>query len=117
MNHTREIFHIGNEIFWGDYRLSDTNARELVGKYGTSSYGSTVFASEDVVSTHAGLFLTDTYECVVDYGKAQFNFKHLIVTQSLNIFFRESDGDQNIIIGLNFEIQGNSTIQGGVETI
>ncbi|MBQ8409387.1 MAG: hypothetical protein IJY39_11060 [Clostridia bacterium] len=32
MNHTREIFHLGDEIFWGNYRLSDTNAKELVGR-------------------------------------------------------------------------------------
>lgn len=117
MNHTREIFHIGDEIFWGDYRLSDTNAKELAGKYGTNSYGSTVFASEELVSTYEGLFLTDTYECVIDYFEAGFQFKHLIFTESYNLFFRKSDGDQNIIIGLNFAIQDELKMQGDAETI
>lgn len=105
-NHTREIFHIGDEIFWGNYRLSDTNANQLVGRYGTANYGSVVFASNDLVSTYEGLFLTDTYECVVNYSESDFEFEHVIVTDSYNIFFRKRIGDQNIIIGVNFMIQG-----------
>lgn len=104
-NHTREIFHIGDEIFWGNYHLSDTNAQQLIGRYGTATYGSVVFASNDLVSTYEGLFLTDTYECVVNYFESGFGFEHVIVTDSYNIFFRKRIGDQNIIVGVNFTIQ------------
>ena len=37
-NHTREIFHIGDEIFWGNCRLSDTNAKQIIGRYGAGTY-------------------------------------------------------------------------------
>ncbi len=105
MNHTREIFHIGNEIFWGNYRLSDTNANELIGRYGTADYGSVVFASEELVSTYEGLFLTDTYECIINYYDANFRFEHILVSESSNIFFRQRSTDKNIIVGVNFELQ------------
>ena len=105
MNHTREIFHYGDEIFWGSYRLSDTNAREVIGKYGTANYGSVTFVSDEMVSTYEGLFLTDTYECVIDYFDAGFDFEYMLVSESYNIFFRQRIFDKNIIIGVNFELQ------------
>lgn len=104
-NQTREIFHVGDDIFWGGYRLSDKNARELIGRYGTASYGSVVFASEEIVSTCEGLFLTDTYECVVNYAGADFDFEHILISDSYNIFFRSGGVDKNIIIGVNFNVQ------------
>ena len=105
MNHTRDIFHNGDEIFWGNYRLSDTNAKELVGRYGTATSGSLTFASNELVSTYEGLFLTDTYECVINYKDAGFDFEYILITESYNVFFRKRSGDKNIIIGINFEIQ------------
>lgn len=105
MNHSREIFQIGNDIFWGGYRLSDTNAKELIGKYGTASYGSLTFVSEEMVSTYEGLFLTDTYECVINYFDAGFQFEYVLVSDSYNVFFRQRSGDKNIILGVNFELQ------------
>ncbi len=105
MNHTRDIFHIGDEIFWGNYRLSDTNAKELIGRYGVAQYGSVNFASKDVVSTCEGLFLTDTYECIINYFDDDFPFEYVLVTKSNNIFFRKRTLDANIIVGVNFGIQ------------
>lgn len=105
MNHSREIFHLGDEIFWGSYRLSDTNAKELVGKYGTADWGSMTFVSEDVVSTYEGLFLAGTYECIIDYHEAGFDFEYILISDSYNIFFRRRISDENIIIGVNFGLQ------------
>ena len=104
-NHTREIFHVGDMIFWGNYCLSDTNAAELLARYGTATYGSVNFASEEIVSTYEGLFLTDTYECIVDYDEVQTEFQYVLVTESENIFFRTRSFDKNIIVGVNFSIQ------------
>ncbi len=104
-NNTRELFHLGDDIFWAGYRLSDTNAKELIGKYGTEDYGSVTFASSELVSTHNGLFLTDTYECIIDYFDAGFRFEYILVTDSYNVFFRARSGNANIIIGVNFDIQ------------
>ena len=104
-NHTRDIFHVGNEIFWGNYRLSDTNAKVIVGRYGEAQYGSVNFASENLVSTFEGLFLTDTYECIIDYFDAGFKFEYILVTESNNIFFRSRSIDKNVIIGVNFSMQ------------
>lgn len=104
-NHTREIFHVGDMIFWGNYCLSDTNAAELLARYGTATYGSINFASEEIVSTYEGLFLTDTYECIVDYDDVQTEFQYVLVTESENIFFRTRSFDKNIIVGVNFSIQ------------
>lgn len=104
-NHTREIFHIDDKIFWGNYCLSDTNAKELIGMYGTASYGSVVFASTELVSTYEGLFLTDTYECIINYFDAGFKFEYILVSDSYNIFFRQRTFDRNIIVGINFELQ------------
>ncbi|MBR6533135.1 MAG: hypothetical protein IKT44_01745 [Clostridia bacterium] len=104
-NHTRDIFHVGNEIFWANYRLSDTNANEIVGRYGEGDYGSVNFASEELVSTFEGIFLTDTYECVVNYFDARFRFEYILVTESNNIFFRARSIDKNIILGINFSMQ------------
>lgn len=105
MNNTREIFHVGDHIFWGNYCLSDTNAKELTGRYGTASYGSVVFASEEIVSTYEGLFLTDTYECIVDYFEADNDFQYILVSESYNVFFRTRSFDTNIIVGINFKLQ------------
>ncbi len=105
MNNTRELFHVGDEVFWGSYRLSDTNAKELIGRYGTANYGSMTFVSDTVVSTHEGLFLTDTYECVIHYSRTGFDFEYILVSESYNVFFRKKNGDKNIIIGVNFELQ------------
>ena len=71
----------------------------------TADYGSVVFASEELVSTYEGLFLTDTYECIVDYFDAGFEFEYILVSDSYNIFFRRRTFDKNIIIGINFELQ------------
>ena len=105
MNHTRDIFHIGNEIFWGNYRLSDTNAKQIVGRYGVASYGSVNFASKDFVSTFEGLFLADTYECIINYFDAGFKFEYILITESNNIFFRARSIDRNVILGVNFTLQ------------
>lgn len=102
-NTSRELFHVGDEIFWGSYRLSDTNAKQVIGKYG--NYCSVTFASEELISTFQGLFLTETYECVIDYFDAGFDFEYILVTESNNIFFRKRSFDRNIIIGVNFDLQ------------
>ena len=104
-NHTRDIFHIGDEIFWGNYRLSDTNAKELIGRYGVAEYGSVNFASNAVVSTYEGLFLTNTYECIINYFDDDFDYEYILVTDSYNVFFRDRSFDRNIIIGVNFGVQ------------
>ena len=104
-NHTREIFHVGDMIFWGNYCLSDTNPKALIGRYGTVSYGSVVFASEELVSTYEGLFLTDTCECIVDYYDSGSDFRYILVTESYNIFFRTRSFDTNLIVGVNFSLQ------------
>lgn len=105
MNHTRDIFHVGDEIFWGNYRLSDTNAKQISGRYGEADYGSVNFASKEFVSTFEGLFLTDTYECIINYSDAGFKFEYILVTESNNVFFRARGIDSNIILGVNFELQ------------
>ncbi len=105
MNHTRDIFHVGDDLFWGNYRLSDTDAKQILGRYGVAEYGSVNFASKELVSTFEGIFLTDTYECIVDYFDAGFKFEYLLVTQSYNIFFRARSIDKNIIMGVNFRVQ------------
>ena len=105
MNHTREIFHVDDRIFWGNYCLSDTNPKELVARYGTVDYGSMVFASEELVSTYEGLFLTDTCECIVDYFDAGSDFRYILVSESCNIFLRTRSFDTNIIVGVNFALQ------------
>ncbi len=104
-NHSRELFHVGDKIFWANYCLSDTNAKELIGRYGTASWGGLAFASEELVSTYEGLFLTDTYECVINYRDADFDFEHILVSDSYNVFFRKRSVDKNIIVGINFELQ------------
>ena len=101
----RDIFHIGDEIFWGNYCFSDTNAKHVIGSYGTAGYGSINFASEELVSTFEGLFLTDTYECIIDYYDAGFEFQYILVTESNNIFFRARGYNVNVIVGVNFSIQ------------
>lgn len=105
MNHTRDIFHVGDEIFWGNFRLSDTNAKQIVGRYGVANYGSVNYVSENLVSTFEGVFLTDTYECIINYFDAGFKFEYILVTKSDNIFFRARSIDRNIIIGVNFAMQ------------
>ncbi len=102
MNHTRDIFHVGNDIFWGNYRFSDTDAAQILGRYGTGDYGSVNFASGELVSTFEGIFLTDTYECIVNYFDARFTYEYLLVTDSYNVFFRKRGLDANIIVGVNF---------------
>ena len=104
-NHTKDIFHVGNEIFWGNYRLSDTDANQIVGRYGEVNYGSVNFASNELVSTFEGIFLADTYECIVNYFDAGFKFEYILVSKSYNIFFRARSIDRNIIIGVNFSMQ------------
>lgn len=105
MNHTRDIFHVGNEVFWGNYRFSDTDAKQIVGRYGEVDYGSVNFVSEELVSTFEGIFLADTYECIVNYFDAGFKFEYILVTESYNVFFRARAIDKNVIIGVNFSIQ------------
>ena len=104
-NHTRDIFHVGNEIFWGNYRISDIDANQVVGRYGEADYGSVNFASNELVSTFEGLFLADTCECIVNYFDARFPFEYILVTKSYNVFFRARSVDKNIIIGVNFSMQ------------
>ena len=105
MNHTRDIFHVGNEIFWGNYRFSDTDANQIVGRYGVVDYGSVNFASPELVSTFEGLFLADTYECIVNYFDAGFKFEYILVSESYNVFFRARSIDKNVILGVNFSAQ------------
>ena len=101
-NHTRDIFHVGDDIFWGNYRLSDTDAKQIIGRYGESNNGSVNFVSKEVVSTFEGLFLTDTYECIIDYFDSGFKFEYILVSESGNVFFRKRSIDENIIIGVSF---------------
>lgn len=104
-NHTRDIFHVGDDIFWGNYRFSDTDANQIIGRYGAWNYGSVNFASNELVSTFEGLFLADTYECIINYADAGFKFEYILVTKSNSIFFRHRSIDTNIILGVNFSVQ------------
>lgn len=105
MNHTRDIFHVGDEIFWGNYRFSDTDANQIIGRYGEADYGSVNFVSKELVSTFEGIFLADTYECIVNYFDAGFKFEYILISQSYNVFFRTRSIDKNIIVGVNFSMQ------------
>lgn len=109
-NHTREIFHIENVIFWGNYCLSDTNAKQIVGRYGTADYGSVTFASKQLVSTYEGIFLADTYECIIDYDDSNFKYEYILVSNSYNVFFRKRGFDEKVIIGINFDVQKIETL-------
>lgn len=100
MNHTRDIFHIGNDIFWGNFRLSDTDATNVIGQYGGADYGSINFASPDFVGTYEGLFITDTYECVINYRDTQFPYPCILITKSKNVFFADRMERDKIIIGV-----------------
>lgn len=93
-----------NDILWGNYRFSDTDANQIIGRYGEKDYGSINFASKDLVSTFEGIFLADTYECIVNYFDAEFEFEYILVTKSYNVFFRARSIDKNIIIGVNFSM-------------
>lgn len=105
INHTREIIHIGDDIFWGSFRLSDVSPKQIIGKYGTADYGSVTFASHDLVATYEGLFLTDTYECVIKRSDTGFPFEYVLVSESYHVFFRQRTFDKNIILGINFALQ------------
>ena len=74
-------------------------------RYGTVDYGSMNFASEEIVSTYEGLFLTDTCECIVDYFESGSDFRYILVSESCNIFFRTRSFDTNMIVGVNFALQ------------
>ena len=102
---SREMFLIEDTLYWGNYAISATNPDELLKHYGTSDSGNLVYASKYLVSTYDGLFLTDTCECIVDYFKAGFDFRSILITDSYNIFFRQTVLDKNIIIGINFNLQ------------
>jgi len=52
-----------------------------------------------------GLFITDTYECVVNYFNAGFDFEYILISESYNFFFRERLIEKNIIVGVNFGLQ------------
>ena len=104
-NLTREIFHIGDKIFWGNYCFSDLDAGQIISRYGDFNQGSVNYASEEVVSTFEGLFLTDTCECIINYSDAGFKFEYVIVSESEQFFFRSESKDKNIIIGVNFDLQ------------
>ena len=104
-NLTREIFHIGDKIFWGNYCFSDLDAGQIISRYGDFNQGSVNYASEEVVSTFEGLFLTDTCECIINYSDADFKFEYVIVSESEQFFFRSESKDKNIIIGVNFDLQ------------
>jgi len=104
-NHTREMFHISDEIFWGCYRFSDTNAEDVKGYYDdVYKEGDLTFVTKDLVATYEGLFLADTYECVVDYSDAEFDFKYILISDDYYIFFRSGDANEHIIYGLNFSL-------------
>ena len=105
MNHTREIIHIGDDIFWGNFRLSDVSPKQIIGKYGTAAYGSVTFASHELVATYEGLFLTDTYECVIKRSDTGFPFEYVLVSDSYHVFFRQRIFDKNVILGINFALQ------------
>lgn len=104
-NHTKSIFHIDDEIFWGNYRFSDTDIKQIIGKYGEDDTGSVNFASKQLVSTYEGVFLTETYECIINYFDAKFEYEYILITESKNFFFRQRSFDKNIILGVNFSIQ------------
>ena len=104
-NRTRDIFHVGNDIFWGNRRFSDTNANQIIGRYGEKFLGSINYASKEIVSSFEGVFLADTYECIFNNSDTDFPYEYVLVTESYNIFFRASDVDQNIIRGVNYSLQ------------
>ena len=101
-NETRDIFHIGDSVFWANYCLSDTDAEKTIGRYGEWSHGSVNYASAELVSTFEGLFLTDTCECILNYADEEFYYEYILISKSNNIFFRSKDYDRNMIIGINF---------------
>ena len=104
-NNTREIFHVGDVIYWGYFCISDTNARELIGQFGSNSYGTLAFASEDAIITTKGIYLPDTYECIVNYDDFSLEYKRILISESGNVFLRSEFYGGKEIIGINFDRQ------------
>lgn len=103
-NHTRKIFHANDMVFWSYYALSDTDASRSIFTYGLTTSSSVTFANADVVATYEGLFLTNTYQLIVDCNDSSFYYQHLLITESNNVFFRNHDTNPKIIYGVNFNI-------------
>ena len=102
-NKTRKLFHVGNNVYWGGYCISDTNAEELRGRFGTDCDGSMLYASEKIISTNEGLFDANTYEYIVNYSEAKFDYKQIIVSESGKLFFKQNNTDETVIVNLKLQ--------------
>ena len=101
-NKTREIFHVGDNVYWGSYCFSDTNAEEIKCEFGAPNTGSMLYASQSAVFTEEGIFNANTYEYIVRYSELNFDFKEIVISETGNIFAKRSTPDETIIINIKF---------------
>lgn len=58
-NNKRTMYLVGNNVFWGGFRLAADDAEEVIGEYtGNATY----YADENFVITAKGIYDTDTYQ-------------------------------------------------------
>ena len=101
-NKTREIFHVDDNVYWGSYCFSDTNAEEIKCEFGTPNTGSMLYASQSAVFTEEGIFNANTYEYIVRYSEWNFDFKEIVISETGNIFVKRNTPDETIIINIKF---------------
>jgi hypothetical protein len=105
-NNTREIFHVNDMVFWGNYCFSDTNATAPICVYGRDDIGEVIFASEDYVSTRDGIYVTDTTECIIKSQNDKYYYHDIIITKSYNVFLKTHlSTNANVLIGINLNLQ------------
>ena len=105
-NNTREIFHVNNMVFWGNYCFSDTNATAPICVYGRDDIGEVIFASEDYVSTRDGIYVTDTTECIIKPQNDKYYYRDIIISESYNVFLKSHlSTNANVLIGINLNLQ------------
>lgn len=68
-NDVRTMYVYGSSVYWGEFKLKDTDATQVLAQFSSSTNSSVSFANDDIVCTSAGIYDAKSYVMLVDYAE------------------------------------------------
>ena len=76
------MYVINGFVYWGEFKISGTDATDVVTQYHQNSNASVMFANDDVVCFNTGIFDEQTGRLLIDFTDLNLNNVQVLITKN-----------------------------------
>lgn len=81
-NENCSMYVINGFVYWGEFKISGTDATDVVTQYHQNSNASVMFANDDVVCFNTGIFDEQTGRLLIDFTDLNLNNVQVLITKN-----------------------------------